>query len=226
MPHLDKPTPWPRGWRPILLLALWGGLAPCLAQPGLQPLVKLHDTRVNAAGPTLIGSTDDDLLITVDGSLVSTAVTRRFLPGSRFQTTIAMGNGSPAAVAALNRALAAGHPAQLSGTCAANNLLPLGSSCRYRITWFGSHSRTSTFTLTNEGDGTTVCTPDQIAIATAILTFESAVLADPSTRFLRSSCASDNDCAAGELCCYPCGIPGCSNVCTPIAPGGRCPALP
>jgi hypothetical protein len=211
----------------LLLVALcaWGGLAPCLAQPSLQPLVKLHDTRINAAGPTLVGSTDDDVLITVGGDLVSTAVTRQFLPGSHFQTTIAQGTASPTALAALNRALAAGHPAQLSGVCAAD-LVPLGSTFRYQITWFGSHGRTSTFTLTNAGDVPgPPCTPEEIAIAVAILSMEDEVLADPATHFTRSSCASDADCAGGQRCCYPCGIPGCSNVCTTVS-NGQCPAFP
>jgi hypothetical protein len=212
----------------LLLLALcaWGGLAPCLAQPSFQPLVKLHDTRINAAGPALVSSTDDDVLITVGGDLVSTAVTRQFTLGSHFQTTIAQGTASPSALAALNGALAAGHPAQLSGVVCAADLLPLGSTFRYQITWFGSHNRSSTFTLTNESNGASRCTPGEIAIATAILTLEAEVLADPATRFTRSSCASDADCAAGQLCCYPCGFPGCSNVCTPIPSGGRCPLIP
>jgi hypothetical protein len=222
------PASWSRGGRLLLLLALctWGGLAPCLAQqPGLQPLVKLHKTHLLVAGPSPpIRSTDDDVLITVGGELFSTAVTRELVPGAHFQTTIAQGTSSPAALAALNQALAAGHPVRLSGVCGAN-LVPLGSTFRYQITWFGSHGRTSTFTLTNEGDGTSPCTHDPIAIATAILALENEVLADPATHFTRSSCASNADCASGELCCYPCGIPGCSNVCMQVS-GGRCPAFP
>ncbi len=34
------------------------------------------------------------------------------------------------------------------------------------------------------------------------------------------------DCAAGLLCCYPCGIPGCANRCMPPDRNGRCPLLP
>src|SRR5436309_3023388 len=179
------PALWSRGGRPLLLLAFcaWGSLAPCLAQqPGLQPLVKLHKMLTLVAGPSPpVSSTDDDVLITVGGDLVSTAVTRQLVPGSHFQTTIAQGNASPASLAALNGALAAGHPAQLSGVCGAN-LVPLGSTFRYQITWFGGHGRTSTFTLTNVGDGVTRCTQGQIAIATAILALEDEVLADPATR--------------------------------------------
>lgn len=38
-------------------------------------------------------------------------------------------------------------------------------------------------------------------------------------------CASNDQCGAGLLCCYPCGIPGCMNRC--MAPmGGRCPLIP
>jgi hypothetical protein len=209
----------------LLALGVWGGLAPCLAQPGFRPLVKLHNTHITETGPVVVGSTDDDVLVTVGGDLVSTAVTRRFFPGALFQTTIAQGTASPAALAMLNEALAAGHPARLSGVCGAN-IVPLGSSFRYQITWFGGHGRTSTFTLTNEGDGVTLCPHDEIAIATAILALEDEVLTDPATRFTRSSCESDADCAAGELCCYPCGIPGCSNFCTRVVSGGRCPLIP
>src|SRR6185369_14850670 len=124
-----------------------------------QPLVKLHKTHLLVAGPSPpIRSTDDDVLITVGGELFSTAVTRELVPGARFQTTIAQGTSSPAALAALNGALAAGHPARLSGVCGAN-LVPLGSDFRYEITWFGGHGRTSTFTLTsNDPHGGPPCT--------------------------------------------------------------------
>jgi hypothetical protein len=40
-----------------------------------------------------------------------------------------------------------------------------------------------------------------------------------------SSCMGDGDCMSGLLCCYPCGIPGCTNQC--MAPmGGHCPLFP
>lgn len=42
---------------------------------------------------------------------------------------------------------------------------------------------------------------------------------------LGAECTGGATCAAGLLCCYPCGIPGCVNRCsTPL--GGRCPLLP
>jgi hypothetical protein len=35
-------------------------------------------------------------------------------------------------------------------------------------------------------------------------------------------CTSNAQCPAGKLCCYPCGIDGCTNMCvTPVK--GRCP---
>jgi hypothetical protein len=41
------------------------------------------------------------------------------------------------------------------------------------------------------------------------------------------TCAGDSACAAGLLCCYPCGIPGCTNRCgSPDPRTGRCPLLP
>lgn len=43
---------------------------------------------------------------------------------------------------------------------------------------------------------------------------------------LGALCATSSECANGFLCCYPCGIPGCMNQCTAVAPGGACPLLP
>jgi hypothetical protein len=43
----------------------------------------------------------------------------------------------------------------------------------------------------------------------------------PAPRFL-TTCTSSSQCPTGQLCCYPCGIDGCSNMClTPVK--GRCP---
>jgi hypothetical protein len=219
-----------RGWRPLLLSTIyaicsWAAVAPCLAQASYQPMLKLHDRHVIAAGPRLVSSTDDDVLILFDGHLSSTAVTRQLVPGAQYQTRISLGSGPAAAFAALKSAFAAGRPGLQNGACSAE-LLPLGSSFRYQITWFGRQGRVATFTLTNQEAGAGPCTPAQIAMATAVLTYEAAVLAEPGTTLLRSSCASDADCPAGQLCCYPCGIPGCTNQCTPIAAGEHCPLLP
>jgi hypothetical protein len=213
---------WPSFWMAALFAA--AAFAPCLAQVSYQPMVKLHDRRVNAAGPRLVSSTDDDVLILLDGHLSSTAVTRQLVPGARYQTRIALGSGPAAAFAALKSAFAGGRPGLQSGVCSAE-LLPLGSSFRYEITWFGHQGHAATFTLTNQ-ETAKPCTPDQIAMATAILTYEAVVLSQPGTTLLGSSCASDADCQAGQLCCYPCGIPGCANQCTPIPAGQSCPLLP
>jgi hypothetical protein len=44
---------------------------------------------------------------------------------------------------------------------------------------------------------------------------------------LGSACRTTDDCAPGLLCCYPCGIDGCMNVCTRPLPGThRCPLIP
>ena len=42
----------------------------------------------------------------------------------------------------------------------------------------------------------------------------------PSPTFLSTTCDSHDDCPTGELCCYPCGIPGCDNICEPTCPPG------
>jgi hypothetical protein len=47
----------------------------------------------------------------------------------------------------------------------------------------------------------------------------------PAPAFLSTSCTSSSQCPSGQLCCYPCGIDGCSNVCmTPMR--GHCPFFP
>lgn len=39
-------------------------------------------------------------------------------------------------------------------------------------------------------------------------------------------CSTDQECAAGLKCCYPCGIPGCQNQCTVPDASGACPMYP
>jgi hypothetical protein len=39
-------------------------------------------------------------------------------------------------------------------------------------------------------------------------------------------CGTDVDCKAGLKCCYPCGVPGCENVCTTPGTNGECPMYP
>jgi hypothetical protein len=41
-----------------------------------------------------------------------------------------------------------------------------------------------------------------------------------------SPCPNGNECNAGLLCCYPCGVQGCENQCMPPGPGGNCPLFP
>lgn len=44
----------------------------------------------------------------------------------------------------------------------------------------------------------------------------------PSPKFLTTYCTSSAECPTGQLCCYPCGIDGCSNICMqPV--NKRCP---
>lgn len=39
-------------------------------------------------------------------------------------------------------------------------------------------------------------------------------------------CTSDTQCGTGQKCCYPCGVAGCTNQCTAVAPGKSCPLYP
>jgi WAP-type (Whey Acidic Protein) 'four-disulfide core' len=47
----------------------------------------------------------------------------------------------------------------------------------------------------------------------------------PAPSFV-AGCKTDSQCPPGQLCCYPCGRFGCTNVCTVIPPGGQCPHYP
>jgi len=46
----------------------------------------------------------------------------------------------------------------------------------------------------------------------------------PSPQFM-TTCTSSSQCPSGQLCCYPCGIDGCSFTCmNPM--NGHCPRFP
>jgi hypothetical protein len=47
----------------------------------------------------------------------------------------------------------------------------------------------------------------------------------PAPQFLATTCTSSAQCPSGQLCCYPCGIDGCSFVCTKPM-NGHCPRYP
>ena len=48
-------------------------------------------------------------------------------------------------------------------------------------------------------------------------------LLPPAPKNLSTICHTKADCAPGELCCYPCGIPDCNFVCMKVK---RCPLIP
>jgi len=68
--------------------------------------------------------------------------------------------------------------------------------------------------------------PDQSLAGDLVTLPDLAIARSPDAGGLGAACASDVDCTPGLLCCYPCGIPGCTpNRCT--APmNGRCPMYP
>jgi hypothetical protein len=47
----------------------------------------------------------------------------------------------------------------------------------------------------------------------------------PKTALASQTCTSNADCPPGTLCCYPCGIDGCQNMCIQPFRGG-CPHFP
>jgi hypothetical protein len=47
----------------------------------------------------------------------------------------------------------------------------------------------------------------------------------PSPTPMATSCTSSSNCPSGQLCCYPCGIDGCTRVCMKPM-NGHCPFFP
>jgi len=45
-------------------------------------------------------------------------------------------------------------------------------------------------------------------------------------KLVSTLCNTDANCPTGQLCCYPCGIEGCHNVCMTPFRGGECPLFP
>ncbi|HZF12329.1 MAG TPA: hypothetical protein VFE33_26370 [Thermoanaerobaculia bacterium] len=74
---------------------------------------------------------------------------------------------------------------------------------------------------------TTVATAPTAGVAAFLATLPGPVAPalPPAPEFLSTTCTSNADCPMGQLCCYPCGIDGCSKVC--MAPfHGHCPFFP
>ena len=208
------------------LLFSGGGLT---AQPpasgALQPLHELHDVDVFAAGPALTRSVDQDVFVARDGTLVSVTIAADLTTGSGFASTIVEGVGSPASLAALSQALARDRIGTLAGSCNVE-LEPLGSSYTFAIRWFGKGSRSSQFTITNQGDGVAICSAAELGVLQAVEAFQAEVVADPATRISSSACTSNRQCPDGLLCCRACGIPNCAQACLRPAADGQCPLFP
>lgn len=51
------------------------------------------------------------------------------------------------------------------------------------------------------------------------------IFPDPECN-IGETCTDDSDCGGGTLCCYPCGIPDCTNECMLPADDGGCPLFP
>jgi len=213
----------------MLLLFVAGGVAARAQQVGAnsQPWMKLHDVHTMAAGPALVRFVDQDLFLARDGTLISLTVAADLIHGGGFTSTEITGVASSDALAALGTVLFGSHIGKLGGSCTAE-LMPLGSSFSIGISWFGSGSRSSHFTITNEGSAAGSCSPQQLAVLQALRALEATVVADPLTSITSSPCASDAQCPEGLVCCAPCGIPiPCPRSCfRPDPTTGRCPLFP
>jgi hypothetical protein len=211
---------------PVLFLLL---AVSAVAQPpapgALRPMLKLHDTEILAAGPAITRTVDQDIFVAEDGTLVSVTVAADLLAGSGFASTIIRGAGSSAQLDALRTALYQNRVGLLSGSCD-TELRPLGSTFTIGISWFGRGSRSSQFTITNQGNSGRTCSPREPAVLQAIETFQAGVIADPATEIQSSACTSTGQCPSGLLCCSACGIPDCAHACLRPAVDGRCPAFP
>jgi hypothetical protein len=194
--------------------------------PGaLQPMVKLHDVDVVAAGPANVRSVDQDVFVARDGTLVSVTVAADLVAGSGFATTIVQGVGSPALLDSLRQAFYQDRIGTLGGTCFAE-IQPLGSAYTFGVSWFGSGARSSQFKVTNVGLTVGVCSAKELGVLQAIEAFQAGVIADPATHISSSVCTSNRQCPDGLLCCRACGIPECAQACLRPAADGNCPLFP
>jgi hypothetical protein len=213
-----------------LVLFVAGGLAAHAQQVGANslPWMKLHDVHTSAAGPALIRFVDQDLFLARDGTLISLTVAADLINGGGFTSTEIAGTASPEALAALGAVLFESHIAKLGGSCT-TELMPLGSTFSIGISWYGSGSRSSRFTISNQGSPAGACSPQQLAVLHALEAIQAGVIADPLTGIFSSPCLRDGQCPDGLVCCAPCGIPvpPCPRSCfRPDPTTGRCPLFP
>jgi hypothetical protein len=222
--------------RPVLRLFLSAALflvvASSLAarQLGINslPWMKLHDVHTTAAGPALTRFVDQDLFLARDGRLISVTVAADLVGGGGFTSTEISGIASPEALAALGAVLFQSRIGKLEGSCG-TELMPLGSTFSIGISWYGSGSRSSHFTITNQGAAGGTCSQQELAVLHALQTLQASVIADPQTSISSSSCEGDGQCPDGTVCCAPCPIPVpvCPRSCFRAEPTpGRCPLFP
>jgi hypothetical protein len=190
--------------------------------------MKLHDVHTTAAGPALTRFVDQDLFLARDGTLISITVAADLVAGGGFTSTEIAGKASPEALAALGAVLFQSRIGKLEGSCG-TELMPLGSTFSIGISWYGSGSRSSHFTITNQGAPGGTCSQQELAVLHALQTLQASVIADLQTSISSSSCERDGQCPDGTVCCAPCGIPVpvCPRICFRQDPTtGRCPLFP
>lgn len=190
------------------------------------PWMKLHDVHTSAAGPALTRFVDQDLFLARDGMLISVTVAADLIAGGGFTSTEIAGVASPEALAALGAVLFQSRIGKLEGSCVAE-LMPLGSTFSIGISWYGSASRSSHFTITNQVAPASSCSQQELGVLRALEALQASVIADPLTVISSSPCTQAGQCPVGTLCCAPCGIPDCPRVCFRQDPAtGKCPLFP
>jgi hypothetical protein len=154
--------------------------------PDLHPLLKVHEQRLDSAGPIPpIFLTDDDLLLTRGGGFSLLAVSGDTFTGP-YQTTIAQGVASPAAFTGLAQALEQVHIGTRNDTCRMAFPQPVCIRVLYIFSWYGRGARHSRITVSDDPALPDECPEDLRTLIQAFIDFKTQVLADPATRIYSS----------------------------------------
>ena len=151
----------------------------------LDPLVRVRLTEnVPASSTSGAAQNDRDLFVTRGGVTTIVRVFRFFEPGGvRVLHQLARGAGSPADLAELKQALAAGR-AGIRQSCNIEDAEPLAT---WEVTWYGRNGRRSSFVVAvgpAAATGLPPCGPETFPLLSALLAYEGRVLGDPETELL------------------------------------------
>ncbi|HVT60774.1 MAG TPA: hypothetical protein VHR45_20550 [Thermoanaerobaculia bacterium] len=172
----------------VLLSAMLPAALAAAPFPGsdLRPLLQFHGSFLRGAGPLPPVFLDrDDLFVTRDGSFIYSQAAGNTQTGP-YTTDLAQGVAAPQLFATLTQALLQAGIGALGGKCHVSFPSPIwipGNG--YEITWYGRQQRWISLTMSDQND-VPDCTPDEVALLEALVSFQSQVLADPRTTHYRS----------------------------------------